>query len=106
MQCDKYFVVSDTFDHAIKVFDQKGPFLYKFGKKGDGVEEFRLPRCLAVDKVGHLLVCDDGNNRIQMFELQESSVKLIGTIGKGSNCKVELQQPFSMGVLSDGRIYC
>lgn len=104
VQCDKYFVVSDTFDNAIKVFDQEGAFLYKFGKKGNGVEEFRLPRCLAVDEVGHLLVCDDSNNRIQMFELQESSVKLIGTIGKGGNGKVELQQPFSVGVLSDGRI--
>ena len=104
VQCDKYFVVSDTFDHAIKVFDQEGAFLYKFGKKGNGVEELKFPRCLAVDKVGHLLVCDHGNNRIQIFELQESSAKLIGTIGKGSNCKVELQQPFSMGVLSDGRI--
>ena len=104
VQCDKYFVVSDTFDNAIKVFDQEGAFLYKFGKKGGGVQEWSLPRCLAVDKVGNLLVCDHGNNRIQMFELHESSVKLIGTIGKGGNGKVELKQPFSVGVLSDGRI--
>ena len=104
VQCDKYLVVSDTCDHAIKVFDKEGAFLYKFGKEGNGVEELKFPRCLAVDKVGHLLVCDHGNNRIQIFELQESSVKLIGTMGKGGNGKVELQQPFSVGVLSDGRI--
>ena len=104
VQCDKYFVVSDTFDNAIKVFDQEGAFLYKYGKEGDGVEELKYPRFLAVDKVGHLLVCDDGNNRIQIFELQESSLKLIGTIGKGGHGKVELRQPFSVGVLSDGRI--
>ena len=104
VQCDKHFVVSDTFDHAIKVFDQEGAFLYKYGKEGDGVEELKYPRCLAVDKVGHLLVCDHDNNRIQIFELQESSLKLIGTIGKGGNGKVELTQPFSVGVLSDGRI--
>ena len=87
VQCDKYFVVSDTFDNAINVFNQEGAFLYKFGKKWGGVEGLSLPRCLAVDKVGHLLVCDDGNNRIQMFELHESSVKLIGTIGKGVMAK-------------------
>ena len=62
------------------------------------------PRCLAVDKLGHLLVCDHGNNRIKVFELQESSLKLIGTIGKKGNNKVEFKQPFSVGVLSDGRI--
>ena len=55
----KYFVVSDTFDNAIKVLDQEGAFLYKFGKEGNGVEELRLPRCLAVDKAGHLPVCNN-----------------------------------------------
>lgn len=104
VQCDKYFVISDTFAHAIKVFDQKGAFLYQFGKKGGGDEGLNQPRCLAVDKLGHLLVCDHGNNRIQVFELQETSLKLIGTIGEKGNNKVEVKQPFSVGVLSDGRI--
>ena len=104
VQVDKYFVVLDGGAHAIIVFDQEGAFLYKFGKKGDGDEELNQPRCLAVDKLGHLLVCDHGNNRIQVFELQESSLKLIGTIGEGGNSKVKLEQPFSVGVLSDGRI--
>ena len=103
----KYFVVSDTFGNAIKVFDQEGAFLYKFGKEGNGVEELRLPRCLAVDKAGHLPVCDHCNSRIQSFELQESSVKLTGTIRsqrKWGNSEVELKQPFLVGVLSAGRI--
>ena len=104
VQVDKYFVVSDGGAHAIVVFDQKGAFLYKFGKKGNGDEELNQPRFLAVDKLGHLLVCDHGNNRIQVFEVQESNLKLIGTIGKGGNSKVKLEQPFSVGVLSDGRI--
>jgi len=104
VQVDKYIVVSDGSAHTINVFDPEGTFLYQFGKKGDGDEELNCPRCLAVDKLGHLLVCDYGNNRIQVFELQESSLKLIGTIGKGGNSKVEFNQPFSLGVLSDGRI--
>lgn len=104
VQVNKYFVVSDTFAHAIKVFDQEGTFLYQFGNKGDGDKGLDHPRCLAVDKVGHLLVCDHGNNRIQVFELEESSLTFIGTIGNGGNSKVELKQPFSVGVLSDGRI--
>lgn len=104
VQVNKYFVVSDTFAHEIKVFDQEGTFLYQFGKKGDGDKGLVHPRCLAVDKVEHLLVCDHGNNRIQVFEPEESGLTLIGTIGNGGNSKVELKQPFSVGVLSDGRI--
>ena len=104
VQVNKYFVVSDGFAHAIKVFDQEGTFLYQFGKTGDGDQGLNNPRCLAVDKVGQLLVCDYGNNRIQVFELEDSSLTLIGTIGNGGNSKVELKQPFSVGVLSDGRI--
>ena len=104
VQVNKYFVVSDAFADAIMVFDQEGTFLYQFGKTGDGDQGLNKPRCLGVDKVGQLLVCDYGNNRIQVFELEDSSLTLIGTIGNGGNSKVELKQPFSVGVLSDGRI--
>lgn len=104
VQCDKYFIVSDTLAHSIKVFDLEGAFLYQFGSKGDGVEDFNHPRCLAVDKSGHLLVCDSGNNRVQVFKPNDTSLKFIGTIGKKGSQEGEFEQPFSVGVLSDGRI--
>jgi len=67
VQYEKYFVVSESDEHCIKVFHLDGRFLYKFGKKGDGDGEFNVIRCLSVNKAGHLMVCDLWNHRVQVF---------------------------------------
>ena len=36
VQCGEYFIVSDSGEHCIKVFNREGHFQYKFGKKGRG----------------------------------------------------------------------
>jgi len=53
IQKDKCFIVSEVGDHCIKVLNVEGKFLYKFSKG-----ELVCPRCLSVDKKGHLVVCD------------------------------------------------
>ena len=110
IQKDQYFIVSDPGDHCIKVFNTEGVFLYKFGNKGDGDGdgEFYKPRCLSVDKAEHLVVCDYGNNRVQVLDLSGKFITKIrvpygGEIGP-------FQLPTSTAVLTDGRIvltdYC
>ena len=47
------------------------------------------------------MVCDSGNNRIQLFELNGKFVGKFGT--KGSNLG-EFNYPRSVAVLSNGRI--
>ena len=69
IQYDRYLIVSDHSDHCIKVFDRNGKFWYKFGTRGAGDGEFSFPRCLLVNKSGQVMVCDSGNCRIQVFEL-------------------------------------
>ena len=61
------FIVADSDNHVIKVFDSEGQFLYKFGKRGEEDGQFEDPSGLVVDCRGNLLVCDRGNNRVQMF---------------------------------------
>ena len=100
VQYDKYLIVSDHEEHCIKVFDRNGIFLFKFGKKGKGDGEFNFPKCLSVDKAGHLIVCD-GNHRVQVFEL---SGKFVTKFGSKGNCEGEFILPLSTAVLSDGRI--
>ena len=73
---------------------------WEFGNHGKGDEEFNQPRCLSVDKIGHLMVCDLWNRRIQVFELSANykvwnKIKVSG-IGEVSG--------FSSKALSDGRI--
>jgi len=101
IQYDNYFIVSDCDENSIKVFSEDGTFLYKFGKYGSGDGEFNEPRCLSVNKAGHLMVCDTDNHRVQVFELNGKFVRKFGTEGSGIG---EFNRPFSTAVLSDGRI--
>ena len=87
---------------CIIVFDRDGNFLYKFGKQGKGKGEFNEPRCLSVNKAGHLMVCDTLNHRVQVFELSAGKfVAKFGALGRGIG---EFDGPFSLAVLSDGRV--
>jgi len=101
IQYDNFLIVSDDVENCIKVFSREGDFLYKFGKKGKGDGEFNAPRCLSVNKAGHLMVCDKWNHRVQVFELNGKFITKFGTNGSGIG---EFYRPFSTAVLSDGRI--
>ena len=96
IQKDQYFIVSDLGDQSIKVFNTGGDFLYKFGNEGEGDGVFDNPYCLSVDKVGHLMVCDGKNDRIQVLELNGKYITKFKLISGGS--------PASTAVLSDGTI--
>ena len=101
IEYDKYLIVSDPGEHCIKFFDRIGNFLYKFGKKGEGDGDLNKPRCLSVNKAGHLMVCEAANHRIQVFDLSGRFITKFGT--KGSEIG-EFNGPFSAAVLSDGKI--
>ena len=83
VQCGRYLVMSENDGHCVKVFNYDGNFQYKFGKQDGGDGEFKYPCCLSVNKSGHLMVCDSGNNRIQVFQLNG---KFVGKFRReGSN---------------------
>ena len=101
VQCGEYFIVSDSDEHCIKVFNREGHFQYKFGKKGEGDGDFNNPRFLSVTQSRHLLVCDEGSDRIQVFELDG---KFVGKFGTNSSKLGEFIYPFSVAVLSNEQI--
>ena len=98
---ENYFIVSDTGDHCIKVFDKQGKFLYNFGMRVARDREFKSPRCLSVDKAGHLLICDFFNSRVQVFKLNG---EFITKFGVPDEEKGTFGFPISTAVLSNGRI--
>ena len=98
----QYLIVSDYHEDCVKVFDrEQGTFLYKFGSVGNGDGQFKHPSCVAVDKAGHLMVCDENNHRIQVFKLSGEFVAKFGSQGSELG---EFNLPCSIAVLSDGRI--
>ena len=96
VQSDEYFIVSYRGGHCVKVFNSDGHFLYSFGKKGKGDGEFNFPLGLLVTQSKHLLVCDPGNQRIQVFELNGTFVAKIVDSNLGY-----LKSPQFIAVLSN-----
>ena len=101
VQCGEYFIVSDSTEHCIKVFNREGHFQYQFGKVGEGNGELNYPCFLSVTQLKHLLVCDCFNHRIQVFELDG---KFVGKFGTNGSKLGEFNQPFSVAILSNDQI--
>ena len=101
VQCGEYFIVSDSNEHCIKVFNRQGHFQYKFGKQGVGDGEFNNPWFLSVTQSKRLLVCDRYNNRIQVFKVDGTFVQKFGLKCSKS---AELAGPVSSALLSNGQI--
>jgi len=65
------FYVSDKGLHCIHVFDTDGMFLRRFGQHGSKKGEFSFPHGVSVQG-GVLFVCDTGNNRIQLINIDHT----------------------------------
>jgi len=64
------FIVFDSNNHCLKVYDGSGRFLHQIGEEGEADGQLKTPMGLCVDKYGNILVCDRGNNRIQQFTIE------------------------------------
>ena len=102
IQHGQYLIVSDYGDDSIKMFDLEGKFISKFGKRGNKDGEFNKPHYLSVNKEGLLMVCDESNHRVQVFEL--TSGKFVTKFGSEGSGRGEFIFPVSTASLSDGRI--
>lgn len=92
------FIVCDTWNNCLKVFDRSGKFLRKFGEKGKGDGQLEYPRSLCVEKRGshhNILVCDRHNQRVVQFSLEGSFTGKTDT---------HLPEPVGIAVTPDGRI--
>jgi len=59
--------VLDGVNSQVKVFDEKGAFLFSFGSKGNEKGQFESPLGLAIDSTDRVFVADTGNRRVQVF---------------------------------------
>ena len=63
--------VADTPTHKVKVFRKNGGFVTKIGARGTGSGRLIEPGGLALHN-GRLFVCEEGNERISVFNLRPS----------------------------------
>ena len=62
-----YVYITEWTNHCVSVFRTSGEFVHSFGEKGSDRGELKNPIGIAVDQDGFVFVCDEGNNRIQVF---------------------------------------
>ena len=97
---DLKIFVSDRDAHLVKVYSEKGHFLYEFGKCGTRDGEFNHPTGLAVDKTGHLLVCCENRADVQIFTLNG---QFAGKFAREETDLGQIKWP-TLTVLKSGRI--
>ena len=64
---DKLVYVSDLSQHRIVVYETSGQFVVSFGRRGQNRGEFYGPCCIISCADGFIHVCDQYNNRVQIF---------------------------------------
>lgn len=94
--------VADTFSHCIVKFDNVGREVSRFGKYGNKQGEFYEPQDLAVDFHGYIYVIEMGNNRLQVFDMNESFTECIDC----SSSRVGgLRSPTGIATGPNGEVY-
>ena len=73
---DKLFVCYGL-DHVVKVFNKDGKFQQNIGTIGSGDGQLSYPTGIAIDKFNNLVVCDSGNQRLQVFTLDGTFVNTV-----------------------------
>ena len=80
---------SPTTVSRISQFSKDGKFIRSWGRLGSGPGEFRTPHALAYDARGRLYVADRGNNRVQIFEPDNTFVASWSQFGRPSDVHVD-----------------
>ena len=89
------FIVADSLNCCLKVFNSSGNFLRKIGEKGNEDGQFLRPYGVCVDQHGNILVSDKDSGHVQQFTIEGHF------IGK---TVTKLTWPWGMATMPDGRI--
>ena len=82
---DKFFA-SFSIARRVMVFNNAGEYLHDIGSEGSGDEQFLKPIGLVIDKFSSLIVCDVGNERLQLFTLEGKYIaQIAGSFFEGGH---------------------
>jgi DNA-binding beta-propeller fold protein YncE len=91
--------VTDACNHRIAVFKTNGTWIRNMGSCGSALGQFRFPYGMDLDRDGHLVVSEFGNNRIQLIDKDTGQgLKIWGQAGRDPG-----QLAYPWGVIVDKR---
>ena len=65
---DYNIIMTDSCNHCVRVFNQEGEQIHKFGKEGQGIGELYQPWGIALDNTGRIIVVSrKATNCLQFF---------------------------------------
>lgn len=99
---DELLYVADACNHRISVHRLDGSFVRSFGSPGSELGQFRYPYGLDIDSDGKLVVCEFGNNRVQLIDRQTG--RGIETWGAGGRSPGQLAYPWGVAVDKRNRV--
>jgi DNA-binding beta-propeller fold protein YncE len=73
--------ITDSANHRVAVYDQKGGLVRTFGTVGNEQGQLLYPYSIIILEDGTLLVTEFGNNRIQQFTQKGESIGMWGMAG-------------------------
>ncbi len=94
--------VTDACNHRLEVFKTDGTFVRVMGKVGSDLGEFRFPYGLDIDSNGRLVVCEFGNNRVQLID--KESGRGLAAWGFAGRDPGELAYPWAIAIDKRGRV--
>lgn len=95
-------IVEEGANNRIQILDSTTfECIRMFGKKGEGNGEFNRPRNVAVDPEGNLVVTDNQNNRVQVFQPDGTWIRKFGELGTEPG---QMRHPVGVAVATNGDI--
>ena len=88
--------IVDSKHGEIKILNQNGEFVKKYGENGSGKGQLNLPEGIALDKDGNVFVCDAMNGRIQKFDPDGNFLAILSA---------DLKRPTSIFIDNNDKFY-
>ncbi len=99
---DDIIVVTDVFNHCLRLVDSTGKFIEKVGREGRGGGQFKEPSAVVISPDNHIFVAERDNPRVQKFNANR---KYISKFGQKVLWGSQLSDPWGLAVNANGDIY-
>lgn len=97
--------VADTNNRRVSVFNaSNGTFIRTIGEGGTDVNQLSAPVAVAHDAIGKLFVADSANRRVQVYERDDSPLRMVGS-GGGFNDQFGVLGPGGVVVAPNDSVY-
>ena len=99
---DNLVLVSDKYNHEIKMLTMEGKFCKSVGQEGSGPLHFNLPSGIAVHPSGRVFVADTKNHRIQVLHHDLTYSHMFGSKGSAPG---QFGMPYGVACDNSGVVY-